>query len=1008
MISKEFKEAYKRLNKKQKEAVDTIDGPVLVIAGPGTGKTTILAMRIANILIKTDTPPSAILALTFTEAGSRSMKEKLRSIIGNRALEIAIHTFHSFARSVISEFPDHFPLLSRSTQITEVDSEIILRDILKQKKFAKIRPLGDPDFYIGKILDAISDCKQEAWTPEMIGIFAREEIERIKNDETYVSKAGKSKGTLKGEALRRIEKCERTVIFAEVYDEYERRKREEKKIDFDDLIFALVETLRQDKLLLQLLQEKYLYILVDEHQDTNDSQNMLLKMIADFFESPNLFVVGDEKQAIYRFQGASVENFLMLRRSWGNMKIISLEDNYRSHQKILDASHCMIEKNYKEGEHNDLRVKLRSKSPESRPIEIMESPDTDTEIREIARRIFQIQESEQDKTVAVILRKNSEVSRVMSILSSYGVSASAERGANIFEHPIGRAFFALIGFLANPDQTESLAQTFASGMWGLSFDKQVSLIKFARSGKIAEIEKQIKEIKELLKEIPHSGAVKYLSVAAETSGLEKIASESPAAAEVWRAIFDLAKDIAQSEGIEDPRALMEALLSYKKSSEKKVIKMKTGMAESNVIILTAHSSKGLEYDYVFIPLASEEHWMSKARGTFFILPREKEALDDERDERRLFYVALTRAREHIVISYSLKDSLDKTFTPLRFIDELEEASITRTYLNELPKVESTGPKKVKRNRSEEKVEFTKNVLLDSGLSVTALNHFIRCPNEFFFKSILKLPEPPTASSEKGNAMHEAISRVWQFIRRNPTPSPLPLSRGGGGKKEYPSFPSPLQGEGKGGVEKMIENILIKSVKEYFEKSLLASYEKEAVVDELVKNAPKVALALLEHFRQKGSISTEGWFETYFKVKVKTTSSKKNDVELRLHGKIDAIVDSGDLAYIYDYKTREAMNEKAIRGESASGGRDYFRQLVYYKILLEENPRFKNRKIFPSLVFVKPDRKERCPTVTLSINEKDIEEVREEISSLIESVWSGEFLDSKCLNPSCKYCSILLK
>ena len=356
-----FDERYKKLNAEQKRVVDEIDGPVLVVAGPGTGKTTILTLRIANILLKTDTPASGILALTFTEAGVKAMRTKLREIIGSRADEVRVHTFHSFAASVISEFDDHFPQLFRSAQITDVEAEVFVREILKDKKFAKLRPLGEPDFYVGKILSAISDCKKEAWTPEIVAEFAKSEIERIKNDPEALSTRGATKGQLKAESLKRIEKCERTIVFADVYKTYETLKKSERKIDFDDLIFELVVALKNDELLLRLLQEKFLYILVDEHQDTNDSQNLIVSQLGNFFDTPNIFVVGDEKQAIYRFQGASVQNFLHFQSIWKNMRVIRLSDNYRSHQAILDAVFEMIEKNYDDGQYENLRVRLTSK-----------------------------------------------------------------------------------------------------------------------------------------------------------------------------------------------------------------------------------------------------------------------------------------------------------------------------------------------------------------------------------------------------------------------------------------------------------------------------------------------------------------------------------------------------------------------------------------------------------------------------------------------------------------------
>ncbi len=167
-------------------------------------------------------------------------------------------------------------------------------------------------------------------------------------------------------------------------------------MDFDDLIIELLTTLRTDELLLRLLQEKFLYIHVDEHQDTNDSQNILIRTLADFFENPNLFVVGDEKQAIYRFQGASVDNFLHFQNIWKDMKIISLVDNYRSHQSILDASFSMIENNYAEGEHKNLRIKLSAgRDEKAKLVDIVSAGNTEAEEKYLVAELKRILNTEQ-------------------------------------------------------------------------------------------------------------------------------------------------------------------------------------------------------------------------------------------------------------------------------------------------------------------------------------------------------------------------------------------------------------------------------------------------------------------------------------------------------------------------------------------------------------------------------------------------------------------------------------
>ncbi|MDQ5969192.1 MAG: ATP-dependent helicase UvrD/PcrA, partial [Patescibacteria group bacterium] len=181
---KVFEEKYKNLNKEQKKAVDTIEGPVLVVAGPGTGKTTILTLRIAEILRKTDTPAHGILAITYTDAGVRAMREKLREIIGNRAHEVYIHTFHSFASSMMSEYPDHFLRIGDFKQMTDVDQESLIRDIISESEFAPLRPLGRPDAYMASIIRTISDAKKDAFTPDMVREYVKQEIKNVKSDDS--------------------------------------------------------------------------------------------------------------------------------------------------------------------------------------------------------------------------------------------------------------------------------------------------------------------------------------------------------------------------------------------------------------------------------------------------------------------------------------------------------------------------------------------------------------------------------------------------------------------------------------------------------------------------------------------------------------------------------------------------------------------------------------------------------------------------------------------------------
>ncbi|MFA6338791.1 MAG: ATP-dependent DNA helicase [Candidatus Paceibacterota bacterium] len=964
-----FDKLYKKLNTKQKEAVDSIEGPVMVVAGPGTGKTTILTLRIANILRKTDTPPSGILAITFTEAGVKTIKQKLREIMGSRADEIKICTFHGFAGSVISEFNDHFVHLYGFRQMTEIDSDVLIRNILSGEKFNLLRPMGKPDLYLKHILNLIHESKKEALTPEMVRDFAKEEIERIKNDESFISTRGASKGELKADAKKQIEKCEKTIFAADIYEQYEKDKKEKKLMDFDDLIFELLLVLRKDELLLRLLQEKFLYILVDEHQDTNDSQNMIIKLLADFFENPNVFIVGDEKQAIYRFQGASVENFLHFEKIWPGIKTIFLENNYRSHQAILDSSFKMIEKNYESGQYSHLRVRLKaSGDKEIRPVDIIEAPDIYTGEEYMISQLKNITENEPNKTVAIITKTNRDVDRIIRICESAGIPVSSERSIDIFSHPVGLIFFSIIEFLHDQSKDYCLAKSIASGLWNIDFESRIEILKDLNKGSSKEVISKIPAISELMSDLVNDDPISFIIGVVEKSGLLEIIIKDPAFVEVWRAILELAEGISKEKNIRDPMELMEKLIAYKISSEEKSIKIGVGTLDLQIKVMTAHGSKGLEFDYCFLPYVTEESWSSRGRNSFFVLPTQKllSEGDEIRDNRRLFYVALTRAKSHIVLIVPSKDADGKMLSSLRFVSELDEDFVSHTLL---PKIKNSLEINTKKNfnQDEKILNYTKRILTEKGLSVTALNHFLDCPSRFIYKSILRLPEPSAPSAEKGNAMHLAFNHVWIEQKRS--------------------------------VER-IQEIIEETVREYMSNSLLRKVDKERVLEELMEDAPIVAKSLYEHFTLSGKIFTESWSESEF-----SADFEDKKVIVPIHGKLDAIVDTGNEVLVFDYKTRGKMSVNQIKGQTQNSDGGYFRQLVFYKMLLESDHRFKGKEITPSLVFISPDEKGRCHTITLPIERSDLADLAKNIQSLIDSVWSGRILTEFCDDEKCEFCKL---
>jgi len=1007
-ISK-FTELYKRLNVAQKKAVDSVEGPVMVIAGPGTGKTTILTLRIANILRLTDTPANGILAITYTDAGVKAMRRKLQNIIGDRAHDVRIHTFHSFAASIISEYQDHFLRLNEMKQMTDIEQESLIRKIIEDEKYIELRPAGKPDVYVSGIIRGIDEAKREAMTPEMVRSFVRSEIERVMTDDDSISTRGATKGQLKADAKDHIAKLERTLLFTDVYEAYESGKYEAKRMDFNDLIIQLLLTLREDELLLRLVQERYLYLHVDEHQDTNDAQNFILSIIAEFFETPNIFIVGDEKQAIYRFQGASVENFLKLQKKWPLMEVIKLDNNYRSYQSILDGSFSMIEKNYEEDEHLDLRVRLKSGTKEDGgPIEVVVGENTTAIEMNLVLRLKNIMRVTGLKpTVAIIVRRNRDLDRIIRLCEFHGIPISSERSVDIFNHPVGRLFFDLLEYIIDPTRVDLVANTIVAGMWGIDFATGTEIIRKLRSGNFDEFETGIPGLSSIKAALLSNGPIAFIIHAGEKSGYTKIIDRDPTYITVWRGIVSLAESLARDGDVVDPSLLVAKLLAYRTSAETRTVKVSIGAPDLAIQAMTAHGSKGLEFDHVFILYATEESWVGKPKGASFILPKKRTSESEVKDVRRLFYVAITRARRSAVILTSLEESDGKSLTPLRFIDELDKS---HTVSHVLPRVgaeklyeksdvelntqsitKGTGNSlsnefiEHRKYVDEQIINISKHILTKSGLSVTALNHFLTCPNQFIFQSILKMPQVPSVAADKGTAMHEALAKVWAAKVQK--------------------------------VEE-IEKIMQESVGVYFQKSMLSVKEKDTAKAELILNIPIISKALLPHFSQVSrgmSVITESWVETTLQFRVAETLSKTMDphgskptsvdVYIPIHGKLDAVLDNSSEVLVFDYKSKQSMSENAIRGETKNSDGNYFRQLVFYKILVTHDRRWKNRRVSPALVFVSPDTKGRCPTVSLSINEADEKKVIDDIHALARAIWSGEITRSFCNDHKCEWCGL---
>src|SRR5688572_9539204 len=346
-----FEEKLKSLNPQQRCAVECIEGPVMVIAGPGTGKTEILSLRIGYILKETDTPAGSILCLTYTDAASTEMRQRLIDYIGPDAYRIHVSTFHSFCNMVIQENPSIFLQARELEPISEIDRFRLVQQLIDSfppdHKLKKFKGQTYSDWK--RLEDLFTTMKKENWSPEYMLSRIDEYIFRKENSDEYrykVTRGNFKTGDLKPEFKTKVlDRMETLSAAVREYDHYNALLAEQGKYDFDDMLLWVNKAFYQHPDLLADYQERFLYFLVDEFQDTNGIQMDILRQLIEheWMDRPNVFVVGDDDQAIFRFQGANIENLVQFHERY-KPQVIVLEQNYRSAQRILDASRLVMNK----------------------------------------------------------------------------------------------------------------------------------------------------------------------------------------------------------------------------------------------------------------------------------------------------------------------------------------------------------------------------------------------------------------------------------------------------------------------------------------------------------------------------------------------------------------------------------------------------------------------------------------------------------------------------------------
>lgn len=994
---KQFDIALTRLNPFQRQAVETIEGPVMVIAGPGTGKTEVLTLRIAKILASTQMNPENILALTFTDAAVHEMRQRLISLIGNEAYRLSIYTFHSFCNHVIQLFEEEFENVNSEKSIRDLEQIQIIEDLLRNNQYKFLKPLSDPLMHAKSIVMTLNELKRESVDADrLLASIAADEEEFNKADGKYHEK-GRYKGKLKGEFQKWEKRLLKNKELADIFNKYEQTLQQNNQFDFNDMILKVVRLLEKNQDVLQQLQEKYQYILVDEHQDTNTSQNLLIEQISSYHDNPNLFIVGDEKQAIFRFQGASLENFLYFKEHYPSALLINLQENYRSSQTILDASHSMIA-------HSaiplpSLSTQLQAKSKrENKPIHLAVLQNYFAEYAYVAEDIRKKSGARVPLSkIAAICRTNRDLFELAHVLEQKQIPFIIDNDQNILEDIHIEKLFLLLKTISIFPSDELLVKTMhldfleinpldiyrvtvlardsKQPIWEILSKLDQTKIELEEKGKLITFFSQMKDWKKTAGNFRLDDAIVHIL---NESGFIKYALRRQNSFDIFDKLTRLFQEI-RVHVYEKADFNLEEFLNYIQLLRTHHLQLKAKhitASQEAVQLITAHKAKGREFDYVYVLNVFDGHWGSRSKAKLFAIPWEQLGIsrtptgEDSliEDERRLFYVALTRARHGITLTYAKQGIDGKEQVQSQFISEIkpEYVSIKDTDLFsdqfELNKQEIfmlPFERSVKDIFFAHKPYFLER-LKRIGLSVTALNNYIACPWKYFFRNLVLLPEEKSVFQLYGTAIHNALNCYLEAR-----------------KKKSESF-----------------ELLISEFNKALEQQPLLIAE----IDEWKERGVK---ALTGYFQER--INT--WKDSMeSELTIPGINYKDN---LFLSGKIDMIdiISTKNEVVVYDFKTGKPKSRNYIEGKVGKSHGDYKRQLVFYKKLLDN---YRNGFYIMTggvIEFVEPTESNTYKSEFFEITPEDTAQLETEIDTFYSEMQTLSFWDRTCDDPNCEYCQL---
>lgn len=1053
------------LNQKQKEAVEYLDGPLLVIAGPGTGKTQLLSAKVAYILENTDTNPENILCLTFTDSGAMNMRERLKSMIGTRnAAKVNIGTYHAFGSDILAQYKNYSDTYDRKLDnaIDEVKQYKIIKDIQDKLPGSDILR-GDA---IKDIISTISSAKSANLSADDLALIAKQNEEDSKAISQFatlclqnivprkfeeslnnaylplyealkqydeippiIKNIDRSIKQLVNELKRAIAEATETgkikplsswkdsffekdeqgnyrlkdriankklASLAKIMQKYEDHLKANGLFDFDDMIGEAIRALKEDTGFRLTVSEHYQFIMLDEFQDTNPSQFELIRLITDY-EKPQIMAVGDDDQAIYEFQGASATSLQNFQEHY-NAKPITLVENYRSTQEILDFSHSIVTKIDDNTRISDKILNANQTTPETTQIERHEFISSDSEYAFVADYISKlIKQGVPQTSIAIIAPKHKYFLPILPFLKSHlEINIAYEKKDNLLEDEKIHELLTLSRFVdeiahEKPNQT-SILEIMSYPFWQISPLNVIKTVQRAHNDKkspldyLSESEDEgIRQVANFIANLvaksfdtPLEVFFDYLIGTSELNGFRSpflsyySKQNEYQTFELYENLATLRSKLSKHFDNIMPKLvnLIEMIDDYEAATMPISSTSPYRDSENAIQILSAHKAKGLEFEYVFLIAADNTAWgKSKGNNNLLSLPknliqiRHTGVTNGERI--RLLYVAATRAKRHLIITNALKDFNGKSPERLEYFAEYNDkdekdnpivinpslpARIVTCHYQEQPAAKVTEnvrnwlnayitPSPDMRAIYKERVENLK-------LSATALTSFIDIayagPEAFFKRTVLRAPnEPANESLIYGDLVHKTYEKITNEHITN---------------------------------EEAIDFFLTELTKAEIQPEILQKLREKGVKD------LEISLKAFRNILDNG------------KAEVDLAPDKITIDGIPILGKIDHIVidEANKTIEVYDFKTSGFHAEK---WSSQPTLYKYMLQLGFYKLLLNHSPKYSKYRVERGhILFVTPDKDEEVHDKVYDFTEQDEKELIDLIKAVYKQMHTLAFLD----------------